>query len=219
LDRLHPNVLRSLYGPAIWDSVGLGIFSRSYHSRWTTYGVFVSRFFYSAASLVTKFRSFQADDVVVGQTTSLLSSTSLAGYDARRIAKCGNDRSLMLTSHLGIGIGIAQGLLFTPVINVAMQHFSKRRALASGAVVCGTSIGGVIWPIMLKKLFAKPSVGFAWGVRATTFMMLACLATGNLLMRTKVPNRRQRAAMGIVTPKPDVKGIVTDVGWVIVGIG
>jgi hypothetical protein len=67
-----------------------------------------------------------------------------------------------------------------------------------------------VFPIMLNKLFDNPSVGFAWGVRASTFMVLGLLVVGNLLMSTRLPNRRQREAAGIVTPRPNRIGMLTD---------
>ncbi|QRW12306.1 transporter MCH4 [Ceratobasidium sp. AG-Ba] len=48
--------------------------------------------------------------------------------------------------------------------------------------------------------------GFAWGVRASAFVVLACLIAGNLLMRTRLPPKSKRPP----TPPPDIKAIVTD---------
>ncbi|KAF8596146.1 MFS general substrate transporter [Ceratobasidium sp. AG-I] len=103
-----------------------------------------------------------------------------------------------------IGLGIGLGLLFLPAISVISHHFAKRRALAMGIVTSGSSCGGIVFPIMLNKIFERS--GFAWGVRATAFVILAALIAGNLLMRTRLPPRSQRPP----TPPPDIKAMFRD---------
>ncbi|KAG8762278.1 hypothetical protein FRC11_010137 [Ceratobasidium sp. 423] len=103
-----------------------------------------------------------------------------------------------------IGMGIALGLIFLPAVSVISHHFSKRRALAVGIVTSGSSSGGIVFPIMLNKMFERH--GFAWGVRSTAFMVLGLLAIANLLMRTRLPPRSQRPP----TPPPDFKAIMAD---------
>ncbi|KAF8595642.1 MFS general substrate transporter [Ceratobasidium sp. AG-I] len=103
-----------------------------------------------------------------------------------------------------VGLGISLGLLFLPAIGVISHHFAKRRALAMGIVTSGSSCGGIIFPIMLNKIFERS--GFAWGVRATAFVVSAALIAANLLMRTRLPPKSQRPP----TPPPDFKAIFTD---------
>ncbi|CAE6478640.1 unnamed protein product [Rhizoctonia solani] len=106
-----------------------------------------------------------------------------------------------------IGLGIALGLLFLPSIGVISHHFARRRSLAMGIVVSGSSCGGIIFPIMLNKMFERH--GFAWGVRSTAFVVLACLIVANLLMRTRLPPKSKRPP----TPSPDFKAIMTDLTY------
>jgi MFS family permease len=63
--------------------------------------------------------------------------------------------------------------------------FLKKRGLAVGIAVSGSSLGGVCFPIMLRRLFS--SVGFGWGVRAVAFLILGCLVIANLLIRSRLP--------------------------------
>ncbi|KIK64767.1 hypothetical protein GYMLUDRAFT_160550, partial [Collybiopsis luxurians FD-317 M1] len=63
----------------------------------------------------------------------------------------------------GLGVGLAQGLLFTPGMAVLAHHFKRYRTLVFGIFASGASIGGVVLPIALQRLFAQ--VGFGWGVR------------------------------------------------------
>ncbi|KAJ7584045.1 MFS general substrate transporter [Mycena floridula] len=113
----------------------------------------------------------------------------------------------------GLGMGIGAGLLYVPAIAVQGQHFRKHRALAMGFVVAGSSVGGVVFPIMLNQLFEDPS-GFKWGVRASAFVVLVLLVLANLLMATNkaaLVNREQ--------PKPDLKATLTDVPYLIFSFG
>jgi len=42
----------------------------------------------------------------------------------------------------GVGIGISIGLLFLPALGIVTQYFMKRRGIATGVVVTGSSAGG-----------------------------------------------------------------------------
>ncbi|CCM00560.1 uncharacterized protein FIBRA_02594 [Fibroporia radiculosa] len=105
----------------------------------------------------------------------------------------------------GIGMGIGAGLLLVPAVSVQAHHWKKWRSLAMGTVVTGSGFGGVFYPIMLNRLI-HGHVGFAWGVRITGFLTLGLLVAANCIMRTRLPNARQRAP-GL---KPDVKAIMSD---------
>ena len=48
-------------------------------------------------------------------------------------------------------------------------------------------MGGIIFPIMLNQLFHN-SVGFAWGVRASAFLILGLLVIANLIMSPRPPS-------------------------------
>ncbi|KAG8739439.1 hypothetical protein FRC12_016296 [Ceratobasidium sp. 428] len=102
-----------------------------------------------------------------------------------------------------IGLGIGQGLLFLPSIGVISHHFAKKRSLAMGIVFTGSSCGGMIFPIMLNNIIKR--AGFAWGVRATAFVVLACLVAANLMMKTRLPPKTNQNP----AHKSDFKGIMT----------
>ncbi|BGP37108.1 hypothetical protein JCM10449v2_001012 [Rhodotorula kratochvilovae] len=82
----------------------------------------------------------------------------------------------------GILGGLGVGFLFLPSMSIQSHWFARRRALAIGIVASGSSVGGVCFPIMLNKLFANPDVGFANGVRACGYVVVACLVTANCIM-------------------------------------
>ncbi|KXN86183.1 Riboflavin transporter MCH5 [Leucoagaricus sp. SymC.cos] len=108
----------------------------------------------------------------------------------------------------GIGMGVGAGLLYTPSVAVQAHYWRRKRAMAMGIVASGTSIGGVIFPIMLNRLFSN-SVGFAWGVRASAFLVLGLLIPANLLMSDRPLLKKEPR------PKPNMKAILTDVPYII----
>jgi MFS family permease len=82
----------------------------------------------------------------------------------------------------GVGMGLGMGLMFIPALSITSHYFRKRRSVAIGYVFAGwkyrifsdptdnnknrsgSSIGGIIYPIMLNHLF-HDKAGFAWAVR------------------------------------------------------
>ncbi|KAJ7485645.1 MFS general substrate transporter [Mycena latifolia] len=113
---------------------------------------------------------------------------------------------IFLSQGLGMGIGI--GLTFVPATSITSHHFAKRRSLAIGIVLSGSSAGSTIFPIMLNHLI--PKIGFPGAVRASGYLVLGGLVVGNALMRT-----RPRPARAV----PDVKSFFTDGAylWAILG--
>ncbi|GBE85712.1 Aspyridones efflux protein [Sparassis crispa] len=97
----------------------------------------------------------------------------------------------------GVGMGIGLGLTFLPSLSIVSHHFRRRRALAVGIVVSGASAGGIVFPIMLNRLFQDPHVGFAGGVRASGGLVGGLLLLANALVRTRAPPRRLGSRMGL----------------------
>ncbi|KAI0043848.1 MFS general substrate transporter [Auriscalpium vulgare] len=86
----------------------------------------------------------------------------------------------------GVGMGIGAGLVYVPSLAVQAQHWRARRSLAMGIVSSGVPAGGIIFPILLNQVF-QTSVGFAWTVRASAFLVLGMLVAANLLMSSYPP--------------------------------
>ncbi|KAJ6549934.1 MFS general substrate transporter [Mycena capillaripes] len=80
-----------------------------------------------------------------------------------------------LLSH-GLLFGLGVGMLFYPSLSSVSTYFCKYRATALGVVACGSSFGGVMYPIMLERLFQL--VGFGWGVRISGLLsgVVCCIA-------------------------------------------
>ncbi|KDR79186.1 hypothetical protein GALMADRAFT_243084 [Galerina marginata CBS 339.88] len=81
---------------------------------------------------------------------------------------------------LGMGIGI--GLVFVPTALVPLHFFKRKRGMAIGIVMSGGSLGGVVFPSVLRLLIKKSGLG--GGVRIVACVILGFLLIGNGLLRT-----------------------------------
>ncbi|PLB44998.1 putative MFS monocarboxylate transporter [Aspergillus steynii IBT 23096] len=76
----------------------------------------------------------------------------------------------------GVLLGISMALLVCPMLGLVGQYIKVKRGLALGIVISGSSLGGVIWPIVINQLLKKPNVGFGWTMRIVGFIMMPLLA-------------------------------------------
>ncbi|KAH6853951.1 major facilitator superfamily domain-containing protein [Chaetomium sp. MPI-CAGE-AT-0009] len=90
---------------------------------------------------------------------------------------------IFLAQSLCFGLGAAG--TFIPGLVAAGQYFKKRRALVLGIVASGSSCGGVVFPIMLARLFDQ--IGFRQTLRYTALMIGIMLAIANLLVTSPLP--------------------------------
>ncbi|KAM5354202.1 hypothetical protein ACJ41O_000852 [Fusarium nematophilum] len=90
----------------------------------------------------------------------------------------------------GILTGLANGLLMFPALAAVPQWFNAKRGAAMGLAVAGSSLGAVVFPIVLSNLLTKTDLGFGWSVRITAFVMLPVLAFSALSIRSRLPPRR-----------------------------
>ncbi|KIV79898.1 hypothetical protein PV11_07439 [Exophiala sideris] len=89
---------------------------------------------------------------------------------------------LLCLSFLG---GIAGATLTTTSMAVVSHWFKRRRGFAVGVAMCGSSFGGVAYPLILKSSF--PKYGYAWSMRILAFMIMGCLILANILMKPRLP--------------------------------
>ena len=93
----------------------------------------------------------------------------------------------------GICIGLGSGCIFVPSFAIIPQYFSTRKALATGIAASGSSIGGIIYPIVFYKL--QPRIGFAWATRLIAFIALAGFLVSLSVMRVRVFPKERRALL------------------------
>lgn len=97
---------------------------------------------------------------------------------------CKSYWSVFLTQGLLQGIGI--GVLFAPALACTTHFFNRRRGLALGIVASGSSIGGIVWPIVLDRLIHH-GPGFGWALRICGFIILGILALVLPLIKKRLP--------------------------------
>jgi MFS family permease len=81
-------------------------------------------------------------------------------------------------------IGLGNGCLFVPSVAILPQYFTTHKALANGIAASGSSIGGVIYPVVFRQLY--PRIGFAWTVRVMGFICLAGCAFSVCVQRNSI---------------------------------
>lgn len=91
----------------------------------------------------------------------------------------------------GVCVGVGAGLLFVPTVSLLPTWFSTHMGLALGIASSGSSLGGVIYPIVLSRLI--PEVGFPWAVRSVAFIALATFTVPLAVMRVRVRVPKPRA--------------------------
>lgn len=93
--------------------------------------------------------------------------------------------------------GLGGCLINTPCVASVGHYFLAKRGNATGVAMTSGSIGGIIFPLMLQKLF--PAVGFAWATRILGFILVVLLGIANLLVRSRLP-RKPMASFKSVSP-------------------
>ncbi|KAI1767479.1 monocarboxylate permease-like protein [Hypoxylon sp. FL1150] len=85
--------------------------------------------------------------------------------------------------------GVGTSFLFYPTVAASGTWFKRHRALAFGIMVSGSSLGGVVLPIMVQRLIVE--VGFGWAMRITAFLILGLLIFGNIAIKSRLPPVRK----------------------------
>ncbi|KAF4123004.1 putative arabinose efflux permease, MFS family [Geosmithia morbida] len=93
-------------------------------------------------------------------------------------------------------LGVSMSFVTWPAVASVSRRTPKRRGLALGIVIAGSSVGGVIWPVALQKLLFVHRIGFPWTMRTVGFIMMAILIV--VCIGTSDPARTP-------TPAPDVE--------------
>ncbi|KAL4747263.1 hypothetical protein BDW72DRAFT_17722 [Aspergillus terricola var. indicus] len=115
---------------------------------------------------------------------TMLICGSLASFTSYMLlAKCTQYWHFILC--LSVLGGAAAAVITTVSIAVLSHWFYRRRALASGLCMAGSSAGGAVLPLLLRVLF--PRYGWTTSVRVIAFIALACYALGVVLVRGRLP--------------------------------
>ncbi|KAI0595399.1 major facilitator superfamily transporter [Biscogniauxia sp. FL1348] len=91
----------------------------------------------------------------------------------------------------GILLGASMSFIFCPAIAAVSRRLPDRRGLALGLAIGGSSIGGIVWPIMLDQLLYNRRVSFGWLMRAVAFTMLPLLSVACVAIVDTQPSLAQ----------------------------
>ncbi|KMU74826.1 hypothetical protein CISG_00756 [Coccidioides immitis RMSCC 3703] len=120
---------------------------------------------------------------ILGPRKLIFPASILALFGIFMLSLCNKYWQIMLAQGIVYGIGAAA--TFLPPLIVVGQWFSTKRGLATGLVASGSSLGGIIFPIVVSRLIAQ--VGFASALRWTGLLMACVLVIGNLCISGPIP--------------------------------
>jgi MFS family permease len=88
----------------------------------------------------------------------------------------------------GVMVGLGNGCQFAPAISLITTYFARNRSVALSCSACGSAIGGLLYPTIMRQLL--PQIGFQWTVRVMGFIMLAVGSCYSSLLRPRLPPRK-----------------------------
>ncbi len=89
-----------------------------------------------------------------------------------------------------------------------------------GIMVTGSSVGGVIFPIMLNQLVQNPSTGYPWAIRIAAFLILGLQIVAILTVRPRnkpVPKKMPPGALA--APFKDLPSLIMVLGIFVLTYG
>ncbi|KAI1770115.1 MFS general substrate transporter [Hypoxylon cercidicola] len=89
----------------------------------------------------------------------------------------------------GIVSAVGMSAVFNSAMNSVIGWFFQKRAAALGITVSGSSLGGVVLPIMMNQLI--PQIGFPWTMRVLGFMFLALCSFACATVKARLPPRKR----------------------------
>uniref|UniRef100_A0A0W0FHQ1 Uncharacterized protein n=1 Tax=Moniliophthora roreri TaxID=221103 RepID=A0A0W0FHQ1_MONRR len=80
--------------------------------------------------------------------------TILRDYSSSSISWIGSVQERIRTRIVGVLVGFSNGIIVVLLAPTLSQWFKEKRAFALGVALSGTSIGGTVLPIVVRKLLA-----------------------------------------------------------------
>ncbi|KAJ7653790.1 MFS general substrate transporter [Mycena rosella] len=117
----------------------------------------------------------------------------------------------------GVLFGLGVGMMFYPSLSSVSTYFCKYRATALGVVAAGSSCGGVMYPIMLQRLFQL--VGFGWGVRISGLLSGAVCCVAIATVTRYAPPKQRGATCKLSETLRDARFMLLAAGSCLVALG
>jgi len=110
----------------------------------------------------------------------------------------------------GVLSGVGTSLVFTPAVSAIGHWFLVGRGNATGIAATAGAIGGIIFPLMLQRLFDE--IGFAWATRILGFIFAGACALAVVFIKARLPPKPGGSVM------PDFR-IFRDVAFLLTTFG
>lgn len=78
----------------------------------------------------------------------------------------------------GVLTAMGNGMMLSPLVGVVSHYFHKKRGMTASVATNSGSVGGIVIPLLLRKLCVQ--VGFKWAIRILSLFFFVC-CLGSLL--------------------------------------
>lgn len=93
----------------------------------------------------------------------------------------------------GICTGVGTGFMMFPTVSIMSSWFNRtKRSFFIGVIQTGGSVGGIVFPVVLRYLY--PKYGFVWAIRIFALLNLGVDAVAVILMKDRI--EEVRVALG-----------------------
>lgn len=116
----------------------------------------------------------------------------------------------------GVLSGVSNGLLMFPAMAATPQWFLKKRGAAMGLAIAGSSLGAIVFPIVLSELLSE--VGFGWAVRTCGFIMAPLLIFAAFVVKARLPPRKNKFLLLSAFREPLYDSLVAGVFFLFMGM-
>lgn len=123
----------------------------------------------------------------IGTTGTIALGSLIMVFSLMMLSLCKEIWQIYLAQ--GVLYGFGGGINMFTSMSVPQEWFKEKRALAVGITAAGSSLGGLIWPIAIQRLFRE--VGFGWTTRIIAFIFLVLLSISCLTVKNRlVPHKK-----------------------------
>ena len=110
------------------------------------------------------------------------------------------------------------GRLTALALTCAAGWFNHKRGTAFGILFTGSSVGGIIFPILVSHLIHK--VGFGWSMRICAFLILFLLIIANLTVHAYYPPHPHKVTRAeLVKPLTEIQFVLIMAGFFLFSYG
>jgi len=112
--------------------------------------------------------------------TAALLLTSLTGEFGQGN---GNQVYYQVLLSQGVMAGLGMGLILVPPATIVAGYFKRKRSLTTSMVTAGGSVGGVVYPVVFRRLVAN--IGFHWSMRVLALIVFIGLMLSSLILKQR----------------------------------